>query len=697
LSPAAGRVKKTFPRAIPVVAAVATLALLPTGLRAVQSPAAGPNVIEVSPTGDDSAPGTPEKPLRTLQRAQLAVRQFNSNRDVKVELGDGVYRLTKPLIFTAQDGGARYHHVEWTAAQGAHPVIDGAIPVTGWRVYDKEKNIYAADTPLGLDSRQLWVNGELAERASIEIDRAAVSFTAQGIVFNNASYDYLAKLPGQDRMEIDATGFFTRRVSPVERIEGRTLILQQPAWDNNIWGYDTVTKPFGPQFAHLYLTNSLAFLNRPAEWYLDPKKGKLYLRPPAGAAIDQLDVELPQLTVLVAIGNSLDAPVHDLAFRGIRFSHTSWLGPSTNEGYASQQSGSYLAGRAALYPADPVSQCPQGCPAFESMRNQWSQAPAAIQVAAANLITFDQDVFAHLGQYALGIGNDAGANLTGTGLGTSDIRITRCVFTDLAGGAVLAGGVRRNAHHPSDPRMINRQLLIENNRIQSVSKDYQDESAILETYGEGALILHNDISDVPYDAIDIGYGWGIEDPGGNPNYRVFMHGYDFNDNPVYQAPTTHRDVVVAWNRIHGAKKLFHDGGAIYNLSAAPGTFITENYIFDNNRRIAPYLDEGSRSITVRRNVVDDPGGEWLNINTVRHAFPLRITVDNTAVANWHNGTRIGGMWTNYENDLILDDHLIENEEWPADAVDVMNNSGIEPAAGPVEYGGAKAGAREDSR
>jgi hypothetical protein len=315
--------------------------------------------------------------------------------------------------------------------------------------------------------------------------------------------------------------------------------------------------------------------------------------------------------------------------------------------------------------------------------------PASIQVAAAQRVTFDHDVFAHLGQYALGIGNDFDANLTGAGLGTSDITVTRNVFTDNAGGAVLAGGVKRDAHHPRDIRMINRQLLISNNRISSVSKEYLDNSAILSTYVTGALILHNDISDIPYDAIDIGYGWGIQDPGGNANYRVRMHGYDFKDNLIYETPTTYRDTVVANNRIHGAKQFFHDGGAIYNLSAGPGTLITENYIFDNGGRIALYLDEGSRYITLRRNVVDDPNGEWLNINTVHSAFPLRITVDNTANDNWHNGEKIGGMWTNYENNLIVDDHLIDDANWPAEAKEIITNAGIEPSADVAEYGDAK--------
>lgn len=648
--------------------------------------------IAVSPEGNDLATGTKDKPFRSLRRAQQAVRAVNSKHDVTVELANGTYHLNIPLIFTALDGGRNGHHVLWTAAEGASPVISGARAVIAWKIFDRRKKIYVADVPVGSASRELWVNGKLASRASVEVPRSDVEFTREGIVFRSAKYNYLDTLPYPGKIEVESTGFFTDRFSPVKNIAGHVLIMEQPGWDNNIWGYDSISSPYHPELSHLYLCNSLAFISKPGQWYLDSEKGKLYLRPPEGSDVNHMDVELPHLTVLVAIGNNLDIPVHDLSFNHIRFSYTTWLGPETAVGYASQQSGSFLAVHATAYPANPLANCKFGCPAFETVRNNWSQMPASIQVAAANRITFDDDIFAHLGQYALGIGNDADANLTRVGLGTSDITITRNVFTDLAGGAILTGGVRRDAHHPRQPRQINRQLVIWNNRIRSVSEEYRDESAILSTYDAGAVILHNDISDVPYDAIDIGYGWGINDPGGNANYRVRMHGYDSKRNLVYSTPTTHHDVVVASNRIHGAKRFFHDGGAIYNLSASHGTLITENYIFDNSSMIGIYLDEGSRYITVRRNVVDDKGGEWLNVNTVHSAYPFRISPDNTAINNWHNGTKVGGLWTNYQNNLILDDHLVTDDAWPVEAQGVMDNAGIEPSAGPVEYGDAKAGA-----
>lgn len=656
---------------------VCTFAMSALTVRA-QSSRAQAVTIAVSPSGDDAADGTIVHPFRTLERAQRAVREVNSDHNVVVQLAGGVYRIDHPLIFRATDGGRNEHTVIWSGAvPDAQPVISGGLAVSGWRLWNAERKIYVADVPPGLDARQIWVNDRLAPRASVELARKDWKFTRQGMVLRTGAVDSLGDLQHANRLELRATGFFTERVSPVERVSGDTLVMRQPAWDNNIWGYDTVEKPFGPQFSRLYLENALELISQPGQWFLDPVEGKLYLRPPEGVDITKADVELPRLPVLVSIGGTLEESVQDLSMIGIRFSYSSWLGPSSDEGYANQQSGTFLAGKPAAYPADPIATCAQGCSGFESMRNQWQQMPAAVQVSAARRITFEDNIFAHLGQYALGIGNDADAMLSGVGLATGDIRVVANLFTDDAGGAILAGGVQADAHHPSDPRQTNRQLIVRSNKIQSVSEDYRDNSAILSTYILGAVILHNDISDVPYDAIDIGFGWGIQDPGGNPNYLFRLHTYDWKQNPIYQAPTTHRDVVVANNRIHGAKSYFHDGGAIYNLSASSGTLITENYIYDNHAMIGLYLDEGSRYITVRRNVVQDPGSEWLNINTMHAAYPMRISPDNTAIDNWHDGTKVGGMWTNYQNDLILYDHLVKGDAWPVEAQEIMKNAGIE--------------------
>ena len=131
------------------------------------------------------------------------------------------------------------------------------------------------------------------------------------------------------------------------RVAGNELVMRQPAWDNNLWGYDTIEKPFHPELSHLYLTNALELISQPGQWYLDSSQGKLYLRPPDGVDINNADVELPRLDVLVSISGTVDEPVHDLSFRSIRFSYSSWLGPSGDEGYPDQQTDRRLEGKTA--------------------------------------------------------------------------------------------------------------------------------------------------------------------------------------------------------------------------------------------------------------------------------------------------------------------------------------------------------------
>ena len=643
----------------------------------------------VSPAGDDAGDGSASRPFKSLTRAQQAVRSVNANADVVVILADGMYRLSDPLHFTATDGGQDGNSVTWQAAPNASPVIAGSIPVTGWKLSDAERHIYVADVPVGTDTRQLWVNNRLVKQASIEIDRATVEFTPDGMIINDPKYDSLASLPAQQRIEVQATGYFTNRLSPVKGIVGRKLVMQQPAWDNNTWGYDTLNAPVGTESAHLFLNNSLAFLTQPNQFYIEPEAGKLYYRPAEGIAVEQMAVELPRLPYLISIGGTYELPVQDLTFRGIRFSYTSWMGPSSNEGSADQQSGAFLTGITPGRPKDALLSCVWGCRAFETRRNDWSQIPAAVQVSAAERVVFDQSVFAHLGQVALGIGNNDNAHATGIGLGARSIEVKRSVFTDLAGGAILAGGISRDAHHPSNPRMANRNILIANNRIKTVSQVYRDNSAILSTYVDSALIIHNDISDAPYDGIDIGWGWGINDVGGNATYRIAERGhYDHAENLIYDTPTLHRRVVVAYNRLYDIKKLFHDGGAIYNLSASPDTIIAENYIYGIPERIALYLDEGSRYITVRNNVVDG-AGTWLNINTVSNFLPLRTSTDNKATGNWHTEAKVGGLWDAYNNNAMDGNELVKRGRWPAAAKQVMENAGIQKEAGVVAYGDAR--------
>ncbi|WP_236059631.1 ricin-type beta-trefoil lectin domain protein [Actinacidiphila acididurans] len=644
---------------------------------AVTSHAATMTTLYVSPTGSGTSCSA-TAPC-SLAQAKTSVEAIDANMtgDVVVQLAGGTYRPAAPLVLGGADSGSNGHSVIWQAAPGESPVISGGQQVTGWTVKDAANNIYAASVPAGADSRQLYVDGALAPRAAITISRSDVNITAGGMTVVNPALNYLATLPEQSRIEVESQDSFTDRYAPVQSISGTTVTMQQPAWNNNNWGYDTLAKPFAG--GSLQLENSYSFLKSAGQWYLDPQAGQLYYKAPAGWSPTAHDIELPRLTSLLQIGGTYANPARNITFQGIAFEHTTWLQPSTSVGYADQQSGTFL-GRAFSQPSDFLTSCQSGCPLFEAARNSWSQVPAAVQVSAADSITFSGDTFAHLGQVGLGIGNDADAHASGVGLGASNITVSGSTFTDDSGAGIVAGGVQPDAHHPSNSAMTDQNITVQGNRISGVAKDYKDMAGILSTYVTHAVITHNEVSDLAYDGIDVGWGWGANDPGGSQDYR--NRGL-YNYQPVYTTPTTLKNTVVSYNLVHGTKKVFHDGGSIYNLSANPGASIDHNYIYDNQHTVGLYLDEGSRYVTLGSNVVQDTG-VWAFTN----ASGTNNTNDNTFSGNWYNGGATQVATGAPHNNVLTGNIQVSGTNWPSGAQQVMAQAGATSGGG----GGTTTGA-----
>ncbi|QEO16172.1 right-handed parallel beta-helix repeat-containing protein [Agromyces intestinalis] len=641
------------------------VSLVPIGAHA--APPDKDRTFHASPDGRDIGQCQEQHPC-SLDRVQQVVRDEvrKAKGDVTVELADGTYRIAEPLEFGAEDGGREGRTVTWAAAPGAHPELTGATAVTGWRPSEVDPAVYVADVPVGVDSRQLYVNGIIAPRASMRLQNSAVSITAAGIVIVDPALRYLADLPDQDRIEFQSLGDFTNRYSPVDHISGDLITMAQPAWNNNTWGWDTVQNSFlaGPTW---YLENSLEFVDEVGEWYLAPDAGSLYYQAAEGVDPNDLDIELPRLDVLVSIGGTYDEPVTGLAFEGLRFSGTSWLGPSV-DGYANQQNGAYLKGVFEYRPDDAFTSCSRGCEMFERARNDWYQEPAAVQVSAASDVSFTRNTFTALGQSALGIGNDANATRSGVGLGASDIAVVGNAFNEVGGHGIVVGGVRPDAHHPSDERMTNRDIRLEHNTVNRVAVDYKDNSGILSTYVTGARIVHNEVANVSYDGIDTGYGWGANDAGGSDDYAD--RGY-YNWSPRYDTPTTLKDNYVAGNLVHDTKARFADGGTLYNLSASPGTIVERNYLY-NISGVALYLDEGTRYTTYRHNVLQG-GNPWVFTN----AYSMRNhTNDNLLEENWYNsgGAQIPNAAA--KNNQLIGNVLVTGDEWPTAAREVMCDAGV---------------------
>ena len=124
------------------------------------------DTIYVSPNGDDSNTGTKDSPLKTLAAAQRVARiNSDGSKDVTVVLRGGEYNISDTLCFTSEDGGKNGRKVTWKGYESETPVISGVTELTGWSIYDADKNIYCASVPEGFNTRQLYINGEKALRS----------------------------------------------------------------------------------------------------------------------------------------------------------------------------------------------------------------------------------------------------------------------------------------------------------------------------------------------------------------------------------------------------------------------------------------------------------------------------------------------------------------------------------------------------
>jgi hypothetical protein len=170
-----------------------------------------------------------------------------------------------------------------------------------------------------------------------------------------------------------------------------------------------------------------------------------------------------------------------------------------------------------------------------------------------------------------------------------------CRFDDISGSAIQVGDVSREDHHPPDPRRTVARNRIANNLVTRIGVEYEDSIGVFCGYTDGTVIEHNEIADLPYSGVSVGWGWGMPDAGGSA----------YASPVVYDQPTVCRNNRIEFNHIHHVMQRRNDGGGIYTLSRQPGTVIRGNHLHDNGPG-GPggiYLDEGSSEIEVTGNAV----------------------------------------------------------------------------------------------
>jgi len=106
-------------------------------------------IFYVAPDGNDTNPGTIDRPLATLAGARDKVR--NGKGDVTVYFRDGYYHFSEPVRLGPEDSGSADRNISYAAHPGETPVFTSGVAVTDWSKIEKDDPFYKALPPNARD------------------------------------------------------------------------------------------------------------------------------------------------------------------------------------------------------------------------------------------------------------------------------------------------------------------------------------------------------------------------------------------------------------------------------------------------------------------------------------------------------------------------------------------------------------------
>lgn len=555
--------------------------------------------IWVSPKGDNQNPGTKDKPLATVIMAVRKVRELRRLNDpaakepIHIIVRGGLYQLQEPIILRPEDAGTLTSPTYIESAPGETPVFSGGISLSGWRKHTgnipglpaaAKGKVWVADAPkVGghiLGFRQLWVNGQKAIRAR-DVNADSMSrilswnHKEQTCWIPRPKTGDLSKVEGMEMLIHQWWAIAILRIKAIQ-VSGDSakLIFHEPesrVQSEHPWPAPWLSKKTGN--SAYYLTNAMQFLDQPGEWFLDEDNRKVYYWPRIGEDLPTSDVIAPSLETLLRIEGTIDNPVSHVHIKGISFEHTGWLRPSKH-GHVPHQAGMYML--------DAYKLKIPGTPDKKGLENQaWVGRPtAAVEASYTNYTSFEACHFQRMASTALDYKRGSHYDV-----------IRGNLFKDIGGAAVLVGIFSDEAvevhlpYNPKDQREISTGVLVSNNLINNVTNEDWGGVGIGAGYVRGIRIENNEICELSYTGISMGWGWT-------------------------RTINAMRNNSITGNKIHHYAKHMYDVAGIYTLSAQPGSVITGNYI--DSIYVAPYAhdpkhwfylytDEGSSYFTVKDN------------------------------------------------------------------------------------------------
>lgn len=500
-------------------------------------------------------------PKKTLPAAQTKVRQWIAaglNDDVVVELRTGRYELTSPLVFNNQDAHSTYN-ITWRNYNGEDARISGGKKITTAWSWDSAKGLYATYIPEVASGswwfRELYRNEQRLVRSrwpNAPTDAMMMSWDFDARRPNDANLLTItavrgdkkqhtlnaappASLAAADRAELVSFWHWTGSKTQISSSSGATMNLSEATGCGGIQP-DVNDKAF--------LENSWTFIDQDNEWALT-STGYLYYR---GADPAGFEFVAPRTENLITVeGASATNRVKNLKFQGLTFEYAHFK---------------YLVNDLSLRPLQAGVHC------------YGTHAKAAVRFANTQNCTFENNTIARC--------SGAGIHLD---TGSYNDQVYRNTIYDIGNSGIVVGNIGEQFTSP----IRTADAVVKNNRIYRCAQQYYDAVGIGAFYMYNAVIEHNELYDLPYSGISVGWHWTT----------------DLSND---------QNIKVRYNYVHDVMRFMEDGGGIYLLSDLTGSEVSHNLIqrvgYNGQACMGIYADEGASNFIVHGNVIDEVYSGW---------------------------------------------------------------------------------------